>query len=209
MIRINTKIRSFCNIETINNEYKRRRDIFLLNMLLQLSISMFLNYATSLSAFGSPFWVQKIIKKMYDFDSEKSLTALIIILIINSTLVIIRIIWYFIVGNGTWVSTFINFLFLLPHISIFIIMNSIATVLPAKEKARATLLETFVRTFIGNHIYKNAQYYEGSTCPYSTDEELVEAVAVLYVDLFDALLDKTGTYHVITYTCIFFVLFLI
>ena len=183
------------NFDLINTENIRRRNVFLLNMILQLSISMMINFIFTLLAFGSPIWFKKIMKKFYNFDVESSVSYPIIILIANTFLVLIRIIWYFFVGNSTWFACLISVFFLLHHIVNFISINCVTTTLMEKALARTALIESFVRTFIGNHIYKYSEYYERDTCEYRTDDEVVEAVGALFVDLFEALLDKTGNSH--------------
>ena len=188
----------------INNESMRRRNIFLLNMILQLSISMIINFIFTLLAFGSPIWVKKLIKKFYNFDVENSVSYPIIILIGNTILVLLRIIWYFFVGNSTWFATLVSFFFLFHHVFNFISINCITTTLMEKAMARTALIESFVRTFIGNHIYKYSEFYERDTCEYRTDDEVVEAVGALFVDLFEALLDKTG--ELLYYTILYYVI---
>jgi hypothetical protein len=170
-------------------EYTRRRNIFLSNMTLQLALSMFAFFYAAVSVMGSPIWMKVIVRK------EQSPTVplgTVVVLITNAALCLLRILWYIATGGSTLYACFVSLFFILHHIVNFIAINAITTTIVEKISARTALIEPFVRTFIGNHIMKNAAYYEREGSEYKTDEEVVDAVAVLFVDLFEGILDKTG-----------------
>ena len=170
-------------------EYTRRRNIFLTNMALQLALSMFAFFYAAVSVMGSPIWMRLIVRK----EQTPTLPlGTVVVLMGNAALCLLRILWYIATGRSTSYACFISLFFILHHVINFIAINAITTTIVEKISARTALIEPFVRTFIGNHIMKNAAYYEREGSEYKTDEEVVDAVALLFVDLFEGLLDKTG-----------------
>lgn len=170
-------------------EYTRRRNIFLTNMALQLALSMFAFFYAAVSVMGSPIWMRLIVRK----EQTPTLPlGTVVVLMGNAALCLLRILWYIATGRSTSYACFISLFFILHHVVNFIAINAITTTIVEKISARTALIEPFVRTFIGNHIMKNAAYYEREGSEYKTDEEVVDAVALLFVDLFEGLLDKTG-----------------
>lgn len=177
------------NTAAETTEYTRRRNIFLSNMAIQLALSMINYFSAVVSVMGSPTWIRVILWKE---QTPTFRLAAVVGLMANAALCLLRILWYIATGKCTYYACFVSLFFILHHIVNFIAINAITTTILEKITARTALIEPFVRSFIGNHIMKNAAYYEREGSEYKTDEEVVDAVAVLYVDLFEGILDKTG-----------------
>ena len=174
-------------------EFTRRRNIFLLNMLLHGALINLLSSVFVIVALGTPKWCRKAIGYLVDFNSPLLHPWLMTLVRFNGYICYIRIIWYFFTGNSTYYTTIVLLCLAQGLTSAGNTCTSNISVLSYKEQTRAYLMEPFVRSFIGNHILKNAKYYEREDCEYKTEQEVVDAVSVLFVDLYEALLDKTGT----------------
>jgi hypothetical protein len=121
------------------DDYGRRRDIFLINMILQLSISMCVYYYSTILTIGSPQYIIKMIKKnTYTsiYNSQTFLSGHVLILLANIVLTIVRVIWYFFISNSTWFQSMIIFFFILNHISIFINIMPITSAMIDKDDIR-------------------------------------------------------------------------
>lgn len=175
-------------------EYTAMRNIFLLNILIHAAIPNLLSSLCSIVALGTPKWCRKAILYVVNFDSPALHPWLITIVRMNGIACYGGIVWYFFTGNSTNFTTIILLCLAQGITSAGNTSISNISVLSSKQQARAYLMEPFVRSFMGNHILKNAMYYEREDCEYKTEQEVVDAVSVLFVDLYEALLDKAGTY---------------
>lgn len=197
------------NTEIQYIELIRRRNIFLLNMIIQISIAMIIYNIGIISAVGSPKYLKKIIKKILDMEKETAITFIFIICLGNNILCIMRVLWYSFTGGSTYYATYVLYLFLLPQISLLFSNISINFILSEKAVARTVVLESFLRVLIENHIMKNRDTYESMENE-NEQQEICNEMALLYVDLFEGLLDATGAYtHTHTYIpiCLIHILF--
>lgn len=186
------------NTEIQFTELTRRRNIFLINMILQLSISMCMYNFKVIAAIGSPKGLKNRIKYFLDLEKEIPLTVFIVIYLGNTALCVLRILWYTFTGSSTYFATLILYLFLLPHIAMLFSNTTINFILLEKANVRSTVLENFLRLLIENHIIKNRDVYEAMG-DITNQQEVCDEMALLYVDLFEGLLDATGTYAHIIY----------
>ena len=192
------------NTEIEYTELTRRRNIFLLNMMIQLSISMCMYNIKVITAFGSPKGLKTKIKYYIDMEKDTIISCLIISYLGNTVLCVLRILWYSVTGRSTYYATFVLYLFLLPMIAKIFSNSTINFILLEKAAVRTTVLEDFLRLLIENHIIKNRDVYEDMNDEKDM-QNICNEMALLYVDLFEGLLDATGTYaH--TYVLTFYVI---
>jgi hypothetical protein len=120
-------------------DYGRRRDIFLVNMTLQLSISMCIYYYSTILTLGSPSYIIKKIKNnIYTsiYNSQTFLSGHVLLLLANIVLTIVRVIWYFFISNSTWYQSMVIFIFIINHIFIFISVMPVTSAMIDKDDIR-------------------------------------------------------------------------
>ena len=174
-------------------EFTRRRNIFVLNILMHWSISYLLISLCNIVGLGTPKWGRKAINKVINLDYEFALPYLRRLLQCNTCIYYARIAWHYFTGNSSTVTL------LCIAIRNFIAYSSAeysVIILEHKDMAGQYYKPRFVECFTRDQMKKNSKYCEGEKCADKSDQEIVDAVSILFSDVLEAMLDKTSTRYV-------------
>ena len=173
-------------------KFTPRQDIFVLSTLLQWAIPhLLLNffYMVALGTPKIPRWGKKAIDHVIDFDSKFFVPLLSRLLQCNAYISYAHVIWYYFYGNST------TAVLLCIAIGNYIAHNSAEhslQLLLHKSMPREYYRPRFVRYFTLLHMRKHSKHYENHKCEHKSDKKITDDVSLLFSDIFEAMLDKTG-----------------
>lgn len=178
-----------------SHEFIQRLHIFLLHLLMHWAIPHLLASMNYIVLLGTPNWCRKAIKYVIDLDSESLHPWLTALVRLNAYICYARILWFYFTGDGTTHTTIaLTSTALRNYIAQY---TAFATVrlLELKDYCRC-FRRRFVKYSTLDHINKNSRYYESEGRENKSDQEVVDAVSVLYLDVFEAMLERTGTRYI-------------
>lgn len=174
-------------------DFTSKQNFFVLSTLLQWAIPhLFLNffYMVGLGTPRIPRWCKKAIDRVIKWDSKFFVPMLSRLLQLNACISYAHVVMYYFHGNSTTV------VLLCIAMGNYIAHNSAENslrLLLHKDMPRESYRYRFVRYFVLLHMRKHSKYYENHKCEYKSDRKITDDVSLLFTDIFEAMLDKTGT----------------
>ena len=198
----------------------RTTDLFLLNMLIQLSIGMLLCCGSTSLAMGSPKWLKRRASACLGYCApflpiETVVSLSMLFLGCNAAVVLLRVVWFFFVGCGgcSWYGSLMLLLFPVQHVVLFFGYMATAAASLERSDIRGRDKEPFVQQFLSSHVALFRDHYDGlglgaevqggmghaAVAGGLESEPLLRDAAVLGCELFDALLDRTTRNYIVGY----------
>lgn len=169
-------------------QYTWRRSVFLLIMLIQSSLPIFIGSVLTMATIGTPKWC----KAAENFKCIKHLKTLILLESWCSYVFLLYVVWYFLYGNCTYYASYVLLL-----IGMQVSMHSLYLAVSSghvftKCMVLGSVKLQFMRYRMRDHFSKYKAYYTRK-CQENKEREVALAVTALFSDLVEAMLDKTGS----------------
>ena len=170
-------------------QYTWRRNIFLLIVLMQSSLPLFFSSVLTMTTLGTPKWFKAALN--IRANNVIYVTTLRQLESWGSWIFFSYIIWYFQCGNCTYYASYV--LLLLGISNSANSLNFAVSCGHAFTKAMTlfSVKMQFMKYRMSDHFSKYKAYYKRK-CEENNEREVAVAVTALFVDLLEAMMDKTG-----------------